>query len=272
MKKFFCLVGCVMLIVIGCGKGERASIIGSVYFHWDWYNPDSLVKSGSISGYKYDGFKIIPVMTINEDTLPLDYVYFSPTEFGYEGEITWINIGDECRFKVNYDEGKGEATGTMPGNFKITSPDTTYVLHKGSKLNINWSSAKSADWYWVNIEISYSYIDTAGDYEYFDLYVDTVVDGTSLTISANRIFPGDVDTVLWGYGDVLAEAVNGPKLEPGAKGNIKGDAVGFFWCVFDARSVYFGIEQFATRPKKDRSAEIRKKHYEAMREFALRNQ
>ncbi len=272
MKNLLYLLGCVMLILIGCGKGQRASIFGTVDFYWDWYNPDSLVKYGSIIVYKYDGFKIVPVITINERTLPVEYGYFTLTEFRYDGEITWINIGDECRFKVNYDEGKGEAFDTMPGNFKITSPDSTYVLHKGNNLNINWSSASSADWYWVDLMISYVFIDTAGYYNDFSLPIDTMVDGTSLTISADRIFPGCVDTILSGYGSVFLEAVNGPKLEPGARGNIKGDAVGFFWCSFEARSVNFGIEQLATRPKEDRQTEIRKKHREVMREFALGNE
>lgn len=272
MKKYIALLGCLVFFLIGCGGGERASISAYIVCYWDWSNPDSLIKEGGIEGYKYNGFKIIPVVMINNDTLPVDYYWYSPTEFYYYGEIAGIDIGDECKLKVDYGEGKGEATDTMPGNFRITNPDSTFVLHKGNNLSISWNSAAGATWYWLTVELWYYFRDNNGNYDDFELYLDTIIDGNSLVINASRIFPSYVDTVFYGSGDISAEAVCGPKLEPGAKGNIKGDAVGFFWCVYDAKPVWFGIEHLAQRPVKDPQVMIRNKHLTTMRKFAFENE
>ncbi|MCX7994775.1 MAG: hypothetical protein N3A65_03240 [candidate division WOR-3 bacterium] len=260
----------MVLFVIGCSKGERASIMSQIWFYWE--TPDSLVKITHLEGYKYNGFKMMPLATINGDTLfPHDY-YLGATDFYYRAYIDWIDNGDECKFKIDYEEGKGEATDTMPGRFNITAPDTTFILRKGNSLNITWGSASDADWYWLEIYLSYYYIDTSGYYEDFDFYLDTIVDGALLTLSAIRIFPGHVDSVLYGYGDVYVEAVSGSKLEPGSKGNIKGNAVGFFWCVYDTKPTWFGIENLTAINRANRQSEIRKKHQEILREFALENE
>ncbi len=272
MKKLLlCVLGCALLLYIGCGKGQRASIIGSVYFSWNYYY-DSLTKECYIEGYKYNGFNAIPLITINTDTLPLDYSAFSPTGFEYEGSITNLDDGDECKLKVDYGEGKGEATDTVPGEFKITKPDTNTVLHKGNSLLIEWESSKGAQWYWLTAYISYDYLDNNGNWEEFEYELDTMIEGTSYTISASTLFPSDVDSVLWGDGIVHVEAVNGPKSEPGVKGNIKGNAVGFFWCAYAPKFVWFSVEQLAQRPKEDYGAQIRKRHLEALKEFAAANE
>ncbi len=268
MKKLLCVVGCVMLLIIGCGKGERASIMSHIWFYWE--TPDSLVKYAVVEGYKYNGFKILPVAAINGDTLfPMDYD-FGATDFYYMTYVNWINYGDECKFTIDYDEGKGEAKDTMPGSFRIISPDTTYVLHKGSSLNITWSSSNGANWYWLDVYMHIYYEDTSGYWDDYYVELDTIVDGTSFTMSASRIFPGYVDSVRYGYGGVYVEAVNGPKPEPGSKSNIEGDAVGFFWCSNEA-IVEFGIENLLTIPRENRQTEIRKRHHEVLRRFALEN-
>lgn len=270
MKKYIALLGCLVFFLIDCGDEKRASISAVVMSYWDWSNPDSLIKEGSITGYKYNGFKIIPVVVINNDTLLVNYL--TTTEFSYEGEVAGINMGDECKLEVDYGEGKGEATDTMPGDFRITNPKSTFVLHKGDDLSIDWISAPGASWYWLNVDLQYSFIDKNGNYDTFELDFDTIMDEKSLVINASRIFPSSVDTVLSGHGTVSVEAACGPKLEPGAKGNIKGDAVGFFWCEFYAKPVSFGIEHLAQRPVKDPQVMLRNRHLTIMRKFALENE
>jgi len=269
MKKFLLFVP-IVLFIIGCGGGERASIVGSVGCHW---YADSLVKSGYIEGYKYNGFKIIPLITINKDTLPIEFFDIGPTEFYYSGHITGINHGDQYELKVDYGDGKGEVTDTLPGEFSIISPDTSFVLHKGNDLNITWGSSKGADWYWLDLEIDYDYKDTAGNWHSFYFYLDTIIDGTSYTVSKTELFPADVDSIYWSDGNVYVRAYSGPKMEPGVESNIKGNAVGFFWGYYNAKSVDFDIEELAAnKPEEDRQAEINKRHLEAMRKFADENQ
>lgn len=272
MKKLLvCAIGCAMLLLIGCGGGgERVSLWGTIEFYW--WSADSVVKWYIFEGFKCDGFKIIPLITINEDTLPLYNYYLGLTDFSFSGEITNLDDGDECKLKVDYGEGKAEATDTVPGEFEITEPDESAVLHKGNSLDIEWESSNGAQWYWLDVDVWYDYLDNNGNWEEFEYELDTIIEGTSYTISASTLFPSDVDTILWGGGDVYVTAVNGPKYEPGSKGNVKGNAVGFFWCSYQPKPVWFDVEQLAQKPKKDRSAEIRKKHLEALREFAAENE
>ncbi len=268
MKKLLLFVP-MILFIIGCGSGngEQASLMGLVSAYYSYV--DTLVKEGYVQGY---GFKSIPLVTINNDTLPVDVSFGNPPSFYYHGPITDLNLGSECNLKVDYDEGKSEATNTLPGNFSITSPDESFVLHKGNDLNIAWVSSSGADWYMSDVWVDYDYIDTAGNYKWFSFDLDTIVHGTSYTVSANRLFPADVDIIYYGYGSVDVEAVSGPKIEPGTEGNIEGDAVGFFWCTFKPEYVYFGVGELAAKPKEDHQSEIRKKHLETMRKFAEENQ
>ncbi|MEO0205085.1 MAG: hypothetical protein ABIL22_00210, partial [candidate division WOR-3 bacterium] len=192
--------------------------------------------------------------------------------FGFADEVTNLDDGDECKLKVDYDEGKAEATDTVPGEFVITEPDSSAILHKGNSLDIEWESSDAAQWYRLYVDIEYDYLDSNSYWQDFYYELDTIIEGTSHTISASTLFPSDVDTILSGNGEVYVTAVNGPKPEQGEEGNIKGDAVGFFWCSYSAKPIYFGVEQLAQRPKKERSAEIRKRHLEELREFATENE
>jgi hypothetical protein len=255
----FCFVGCKV-------SNKRASILSLINAYH--YYSDSLIVTGYVQGYKYDGFKMIPLAFLNNDTLPMEDFEMGNTEFNYSVPKTLINLGSNYKLKVDYGEGTGEATDTMPGEFTITSPNVSYVLHKGNDLNITWGQSTGAQWYWLHIDLYYYY----HSFGYFEFELDTIIKGTSYSLSAGRIFPVNVDSISSGYGSVDIEAYSGPEQIPGSKGNFKGDAVGFFWCSYEASEVGFDIEQYSAIPKVGHQAEIRKNHQAVLRKFALENQ
>ncbi len=255
------------VFIIGCGgREERTWIMASIMAS---YNLDRRV---SIEGYRYDGFEIIPLATVNEETLYIDSYSLQGSSFSYSGSIPWVNPGDECNLRVDYGEGECEATELLPDEFSITSPDADFILYQGDDLNITWSTASGADWYWLAIWMYYSYIDTLGDYDYFSFTLDTILDVTTYTMTASRLFPADVDSIEYGYGDIHVEAVSGPEIVPGQEGNITGDAFGFFWCSYYAERVEFFIEQAYMNVQKNHDNIIKERHLEAMRKFALENE
>jgi len=252
------------ILFISCGGGQRASVNVAL----SNYTDSCFVGA---EGYKYDGFSVIPVVTVNNDTLDIGSYYYGPAYFEYYDEIPAIAQGSEVKVIIDYAEGKGEATDSMPGSFQITSPTSSFILHQGSDLNIEWDAAAGADQYWMTLNLSYDYIDNSGYYDYFYYELDTITEGTSITIPAATIFPSYVDTVYYGYGDVYVEATSGPKMEPGAKGNFKGDAVGFLWCSAVGPEVGFGVEQIIQQTHSLDIKKIVKRHQEILLKFAEEN-
>lgn len=269
MKKLMLLIPIILLIISCGGGGERASIEAYIYA---WHSNNVLYREADIEIYKYNGFKAIPLVTVNEETLQVDNLSYSPYTFHYIEDIPWVILGSECKIEVDYGDGRGDATDTLPAEFRITSPIDGDTLHKGSDLNIAWQSSTGADWYWLYIDIDYDYIDTSGSWDNFSFSLDTIMHTTSYTLSASIIFPGDVDSITGSSNYVDLASVAGPDLIPGTEGNIKGNAVGFFWCSYYAQAIYFGVNDMAGKPDKDYEAEIRKRHREALHKFAEENQ
>jgi hypothetical protein len=267
MRNGLVIFSLLVLCFAGCKVSNKRASILSLINAYHYYS-DSLIVEGYVQGYKYDGFKMIPLAFLNNDTLPMENFELANTDFHYSVPRVLINFGSNYKLKVDYGEGTGEATDTMPGEFAITSPNVSYVLHKGNDLNITWGQSTGAQWYWLHIDLYYYY----HSFGYFDFELDTIIKGTSYSLSAGRIFPVNVDSISSGYGSVDIEAYFGPEQKPGSKGNLKGDAVGFFWCSYEASEVGFEIEQYSDIPKVNHQPEIRKRHQEVLRKFALENQ
>jgi len=268
MRKLVLLI-ILAAFIIGCGGGQRASIDADIVAY---HSNNILYREADVTGYMYNGFKTIPLVYVNEETLWISQFNYSPFMFNYVGDVPWVNLGSECKLEVDYGDGRGEATDTLPTEFLITSPTGGDTLHKGEDLIVNWQTSTGADWYWLYIDISYDYIDTSGGFNYFNFDLDTMVTGTAYTLTSSRIFPGDVDTIFWNSNYVDMEAISGPQLLPGAEGNIKGDAVGFFWCRYDAQRVWFNIGPLACESREHNETEIREKHRKILQKFAEENQ
>jgi len=273
MKKVILIVAtCITVLCIqfGCSSKSRASISATCNAYLG-YMSDTLWKYCDIDGFKVDGFKMIPLVKLNDNVLQPDEFDAAAGYFWFSSEVPWLNLGSEYELKVDYGEGDAHAKVTMPGQFTITRPDSTYVLPKGSDLSVTWGSSTGAEWYWVYVDGYYYYVNKSGQTRHFDLELDTIMTGTELVLKADRLFPADVDSIIYGNGMADVEANSGPKIEGGSKGNIEGDAVGFFWCNFSPRSVCFYIGRPWPCPRVDLEGTVRARRLEARRRFVAEN-
>jgi hypothetical protein len=222
----------------------------------------------------------IPRVTVNQDTLPIvDYSYsdWEGVGFTFDGHIP-VSVGGSANLKAVYSKGVATASVKVPGNFHITSPDTSHAaqIHVGLPFTVSWSASANADFYWVDFELGYSYYDTSGHYKSF--YIDRGVSktSTSITFPASELFPSDIDYLYdscgcnGGYFDV--QAMNGPKIESGSEGNVTGDGIGFFWASFYGGSLEIEIEGTAysssLKARKGTSREeVIKRHIEKAKEL-----
>ena len=259
MKKLLIIVS--LLAVIGC-KGQQGpqgpagadgtdgtdgADGGGTYIYGE---VDNTGKVGVLVLFS----SVIPWVTVNQETLNVDYCDGLGTE--YEDSIS-VSNGDSLHLKV-YTDGIATASARVPGSFEITSHDTSQTVYipKDSALTVSWSSANYCDFYRVDFYFSYGYYDTLGDYTGFHLRVDTCVTSTSITFPASRLFPAYVDSIdnSWGS-DFDVQAMNGPKLEPGSKGNVIGNGSGFFWGSADGGDLDIRVEGAKGKAQKEISRE-----------------
>lgn len=280
MKKLLTLaIPLVLLVFVGC-KGpagpegpacpEKIYVMGEVSYRG---NADVEVYFSPV----------IPWVTVNQETLDL-YMFYG-ADIWYRDSIS-INPGDSLHLKVDWTKGVATASSWVPGSFEVTSHDTSQMVYipVDSAFTVTWSTSNHADFYRVDFYIGYEYIDTLGNYRWFYLEKDTCVTSTSITFPASQLFPGDLDSVTYAYswGDFDIWAMNGPMLEPGSEGNVKGDGSGFFWCESYGGDLDIQIEGTKAKAKREEPTkeELMKKwfekakatnpNYEALREALQR--
>jgi len=143
-----------------------------------------------------------------------------------------VDFGDPVNLKVDYTKGVATASIWVPGDFGIISPDTSQIAYipVDSSFTVIRSTSNHCDFYLLHFSPYYWFYDTSGDYRYFDLYVGTAVTTTSITFPARRLFPTDLARVdKYSHGHFVLSTRSGPRIEPGAAGNITGDGSGSFW-------------------------------------------
>ena len=180
---------------------------------------------------------VIPQVEVNQNVLPVWYWGEGEGYFTFWDSIQ-ISIGASAQLSVEYTKGTDTVTATaspkVPGNFGIGSPDPSQwaYIPENSPFTVLWSAASNADFYWVEFQLIYDYFDAFGNLKIFAIGLQTFQTATSLTFSADDLFPPDFDHLSgWiyneGYFDVAA--MNGPKIESGSAGNVTGDGNGYFW-------------------------------------------
>lgn len=72
---------------------------------------------------------------------------------------------------------------------------------------------------------------------------------------------------MYAEGSFSIQAMSGPILKPGSKGNVTGDGIGFFWGVTGGGYLGIGIEGANDKARKQVSQkELTKKWFEKVRE------
>jgi hypothetical protein len=204
-----------------------------------------IVYSDSTSEYDRDfevvdnrGLRMVPVVRLSGWPMPV--YYYSATKYLY-GDANYT--APLYRYELNVEHYWGEAFArvTMPADFAITRPGERYILGMDSTLVVTWRRAQAAQWYWFSLWITYDYLDTLGEWDSRDVRMDTLVFDTTLSFGPERIFPPEVMIVTEGDAIVDVWCGNGPAVEPGDRGNIRGIGHGFFYAISEPPDGYFYV-------------------------------
>jgi hypothetical protein len=184
------------------------------------------------------GLRMVPVLELNGS--PVEVYSYGATAYRY-GDENYNPALVRHELAVHHYWGDAYAHATMPGDFRMTGPGDQYVMGMESTLVITWRRAQAAQWYWMSFWASYDYLDSTGEWDSRDFSLDTLILDTFLVIPPERMFPGFVRQVT--EGDAVADlwSGNGPAVEPGDNGNVRGAGYGFFNAVNEPPDKYFYI-------------------------------
>ena len=266
MKKGFLCIGLALFIgaFIGCKKESptetdvpKLYLMGEIQRRpYSANYPDSFYCD---EGVNVSNAEAVPSVKINDRELE----FYSGSRFYFDGDFS-LTPGAEYELVVTAGSNTATATVTLPGDFGITAPDTSYVLSKGSSLDALWDSASHSNYYGVYLYVYYEYYDTSGTVQSFHFSSDTILSETSITYESSLLFPNlsEIDSISCGNGHFDIYAINGPSLVPDTPGNVSGDGTGFFWAKQSRGSGGFDVGDATKTSKEDRA----RRHKEALKE------
>jgi hypothetical protein len=206
----------------------------------------------------FDGLRMVPIVLLNDSHVePYNY---SPTEYDY-GDTNVIPANQKYELEVRHYWGTGFCHLVMPGDFALTLPPRlpldTFVLGQGESLASAWSASRGAQWYWLSVYVNYDYYDTLGAWDNREFRLDTLMRDTWIVVPSVQMFPPSVSQVIEGDASVTIWSGNGPPVEPGDLGNVRGTAVGFVNAINEPPSKYFYVgARRAERRAPDGRAEL----------------
>jgi hypothetical protein len=209
---------------VGPAAQNKYSVFGQVEFTADTLPTNAQVIVSNISS--------IPTVKLNQSDLRFRSVYSSGSN--YWDTLRTITQGDEVQLTISGNQGEAGATVRIPRQFRIQSPDpdSIFILLPHSNFSASWTTSGFSDYYYAYFYLYYSYVPTGGGYKYFSFDIDTILSTTSILIPADKLFPPDFDSLTsnwYNEGALNIEAVNGPRPEVGAQGNVTGGGIGFFF-------------------------------------------
>ena len=234
-KRFFILSFLVaatsLTVIVGCEgpegpQGPAGPVLVYVVARVDVPGYRSYSSYARVEVYNSPG---IPSVNINDILLyRRDPSYFSHTDFP-------ISEGDSAELLVTYTKTDGnpgiaQANIVMPEPFEITVPDTSRdTISFGDSIIVGWSSSEGAEIYSLEFYFQFYYVDTSGTQQSFYYSIDTLLTDTLIVFPPSVLFPsaGEIDSMMYGYGNFEIWAVNGP-IRENDFGNITGDGIGFF--------------------------------------------
>ncbi|NPV13924.1 hypothetical protein HPY86_03215 [candidate division WOR-3 bacterium] len=230
----------ILLVITGCRRLDpnySEPMVNGYLYRGEYYDY-SVEYERYVQVFDPKGLRMVPIVTLNEERL--DVLSYNWTRYEY-GDTLEFDVSRPYELRVVHYWGNAQARVTMPGNFSLTSPPERYILDLDSTLVISWTRSEGAEWYWVELDVSYEYRDTLGTENDYDLRLDTMVQDTYLIVSPERIFPGFVADVIEGDGSAMVWSGCGPAIEPGDRGNVQGVGFGFFNAINEPREKYFYV-------------------------------
>ncbi len=244
----------------GCERrdaGYSEPMINGWLYRGEYYD-NAVEYERYVEVFDPEGLRMVPVVSLNKELLPVSY--YSWTKYAYK-DSSKFGVNQPYELEVEHYWGKATARVTMPGNFSLRHPGEGYILDLDSTLYVSWSRSAGSQWYFVEIDIEYTYRGVNGEEGEEIIQLDTMLTDTMLVISRERIFPTQVADVYDGDGSVMVWSGNGPAIEPGDKGNVRGSGFGFFNAINEPRERYFyvGAPVFSRRCSDAQSMRIRMK-------------
>lgn len=232
------------ILIHGCEKDPLIVSYGEPAIFAELVRNEHGDETKNLINISVGGTRLIPVVTLNNDTLELDS--YRRNEISYysrfRGNVS-VAPGDECNLIVYHNQGQASATINLPGDFEITSPGEDDTLHQDEDLDVAWSTSEGAERYKSDFSLYYSYIDTAGALNTYRLDT-TFYTTTGFAIPKEKIFPPEVDSVEYGSGSIYVYSEAGPCIGHTTKGNISGEGVGYFTAYNQlTQRIYFSLEE-----------------------------
>ena len=234
-----------VLVLAGCHETPENRLHPSYrepningYVYRLWFDDGSVESDKDFQVTDNQGLRMVPVVNLNG--YPVEVYSYGATSYLY-GDQNYVPPLVRCELGIHHYWGDAFAHATVPGDFRITGPGDQYIMGMESTLVITWRRAEAAQWYWMAFSASYDYLDSTGEWDSWDFRIDSLILDTFLVIPPERMFPGFVAQVT--EGDAIADvwSGNGPSVEPGDNGNVRGAGYGFFNAINEPPDKYFYI-------------------------------
>lgn len=238
-------VACLLVAAVGCDQPEprlrdpdySEPMVNAFLYRTQFYD-NSVEYDRYIEVIDGRGLRMVPLVTLNRESMPV--YYYSPTQYRYADEKPFP-VKTRYYLRVRHYWGEAFSRVVMPGDFRINRPPENYILDIESTLVVTWNRSEAAQWYWVSLYLDYDYNDSFGVWNNFEFDLDTLVEDTMISLPRWRTFPREVMDVLEGDGAVNVWSGNGPAVEPGDIGNVRGNGFGFFNATNEPREKYFYV-------------------------------
>jgi len=236
VKSLLCTIPLFFLLFVGCGERDRVYVTGFIIRAVE---PPFTYYYKEVYVHNREGFPIVPSCFINDTALNIDDYHYDYYLFK---DFEQFALNQEYKLVVQHAGGKAHGTVYMPNDFSILYPESTYILRSDSSLQIYWTKAEGATWYWLDIYIDYWYEDSLGEEDEYVLEMDTIVYRNYVVYERNRLFPFYVDSITeGGDGIINVWACDGPPCLPGTQGNIFGAGYGFLNTANQPAERYFSV-------------------------------
>jgi hypothetical protein len=207
-----------------------------------WDDEQAVSYQKDFGVFDFDGLRMVPIVLLNDSQV--EPYYYSPAEYDY-GDTNVIPTNRRYDLEVRHYWGTGFCHLVMPGDFALTLPPRvpfdTFMLRQDASLLTAWSASQGAQWYWLSVYVNYDYYDTLGAWDNREFRLDTLMHDTWIIVPPQQMFPPVVREVIEGDASVTVWSGNGPPVEPGDLGNVRGAAVGFVNAINEPPSKYFYV-------------------------------
>ena len=245
-------VSLIVIIIAACTRKDYPVIDG--YLTKVVYYAGDTIWDRYFEVFDDDGLPMVPQVKLNGEQVEIDDFYYRLCVYQ---DTVHFATGKKYDLTVDVDQGQASASINMPGEFSMISPGPTYILNRDSVLTVYWHKSDKATWYWFSVYLDYDFLDSLGEWDSYEFYHDTILYDTVVRYPRNFFIPGNVQTIIEGEAEAGTWALDGPnRWEPGTKGNIRGQGLGYFSATYQPRELDFYVGGPPKSPKLGNSSKV----------------